>query len=559
MEDDYPLGSGIVRHSSLAPKRCVICPSKHGLLRCGSCNVVNYCGTAHQSAHRPNHRAVCVAIKQSREVLEREEATLRAHPGESLFMPADVFNTGVGRFWSLVDTRDYMRARFAAADALLRVDTLDAAKKALWHFTDMLRLCRADNLGVRDIVPGLLLRLGREQECYDFLKWWAVVKNKDRNGTYALDDVTLPYLDIRGANAFEPIGVFCSGGLSLSHLANLTLLKLRMCLDLDAAIKEIDHVDPDQVLGTLVRAELPRFYGHGDVMVTAGTLRDQYHRLCRAVNDANPYFWEVLVDETEEPPSRPQSCVRGSREEAYLALNQCLRAWQESEDAILTIESDTSGFARAYKSPATVDARVGVATSEGPIKRAENVEKRRATGDVFPTKFEPPLPTSRLAELFPPTLMSRGQTVRFVCRNDGSKVLAYVDGACGNNGKSDPRAGWAVVYGPYNRGDENGPYVVSGRLENKGPFGDASVATSKRAELRAVIAVLRLCDWRGKGFDSLVIATDSSYVVDGATDWAKGWLRNGWKDVYRRRCQEQRHVGSTTGRGGQMEGLWATC
>lgn len=55
-----------------------------------------------------------------------------------------------------------MRARFAAADALLRIDTAAAVEQALGHFTDMLRLNRSDNMGVRDVIPSLLLWLGCE-------------------------------------------------------------------------------------------------------------------------------------------------------------------------------------------------------------------------------------------------------------------------------------------------------------------------------------------------------------------------------------------------------------
>jgi ribonuclease HI len=72
------------------------------------------------------------------------------------------------------------------------------------------------------------------------------------------------------------------------------------------------------------------------------------------------------------------------------------------------------------------------------------------------------------------------------------------------------------------------PFTIFGRLEGKGPFGDDAVATSNRAELRAVIGALRMYDWRSEGFDSIVVATDSSYVVEGATAWAKTWLSNGW-------------------------------
>lgn len=100
------------------------------------------------------------------------------------------------------------------------------------------------------------------------------------------------------------------------------------------------------------------------------------------------------------------------------------------------------------------------------------------------------------------------------------------DGACLNNGQSNPRAGWAFYQGESISGK---PDVVSGRLENRGPWGDEGIQTSSRAELRAVLAALRFRHWRGEGFKTVVFATDSSYVVDGATQWARGWVNNGWR------------------------------
>jgi ribonuclease HI len=52
--------------------------------------------------------------------------------------------------------------------------------------------------------------------------------------------------------------------------------------------------------------------------------------------------------------------------------------------------------------------------------------------------------------------------------------------------------------------------------------------TSNRAELCAVIAALRFKYWPSV-FRIVVIATDSYYVVAGATVWAKTWIENGWE------------------------------
>lgn len=109
--------------------------------------------------------------------------------------------------------------------------------------------------------------------------------------------------------------------------------------------------------------------------------------------------------------------------------------------------------------------------------------------------------------------------------NDTKKALIFTDGACLGNGQPNPKAGFAFHHGLV----RTEPAVVHGRLEQKGPFGDDAVQSSNRAELRAIIAALRFRFWKGEGFDSLVIATDSSYAVDGVTKWCKTWIKNGWQ------------------------------
>lgn len=119
-------------------------------------------------------------------------------------------------------------------------------------------------------------------------------------------------------------------------------------------------------------------------------------------------------------------------------------------------------------------------------------------------------------------------TFRYMHRYNSKAFLVFTDGACLNNGQLNPKAGWAFVYGPgliY----EPTPQIISDRLENRGPFGDNSIQSSNRAELRAVIAALRFRHWPIEGFNTMTIATDSEYVVQGSTKWAKAWSRYGWK------------------------------
>lgn len=151
---------------------------------------------------------------------------------------------------------------------------------------------------------------------------------------------------------------------------------------------------------------------------------------------------------------------------------------------------------------------------------------RRGTGRVFPTKFVPP---SASDSATPSVLFSGHKSHMFVTRytlpNDARKALIRTDGACLDNGQQNPKAGWAFWHG---FGPSGNLLVASRRLEQKGPFGDDGLQTSNRAELRAVIAALRFRYWPGEGFHTLVVATDSEYVVEGSTNWAKRWVENGW-------------------------------
>ncbi|KAJ5284176.1 hypothetical protein N7497_000545 [Penicillium chrysogenum] len=177
-----------------------------------------YCSVEHQSAHRQDHKYACNKIKKCRIDMEAQEQALRNHPD-------DGFAYGVGRFWKMLPTRPYMNARLDYRAALTFVSNVESVQAQLDTLMENLRLCRGDNIGSGDLVPGLMVRLGRDQECYDFLKWWAT-SAKDPKYNWA--DPTLPYLDIKNANPVEPVEPFIRGRQGLSHLVALMLLKIKL-------------------------------------------------------------------------------------------------------------------------------------------------------------------------------------------------------------------------------------------------------------------------------------------------------------------------------------------
>jgi tetratricopeptide (TPR) repeat protein len=98
--------------------------------------------------------AYVILAEQSRDPQEARrlyEEGVRA--GERALGPS-VFEHEVGHFWSIIETRPYMRARAGLAEVLWYLDERDAA---IAHLTDLLRLNPGDNQGVRYTLANWLL------------------------------------------------------------------------------------------------------------------------------------------------------------------------------------------------------------------------------------------------------------------------------------------------------------------------------------------------------------------------------------------------------------------
>jgi tetratricopeptide (TPR) repeat protein len=86
--------------------------------------------------------------------------------GERALGPA-AFQEYTGRFWGVLDTRPYMRARIGLA---LELWTAARRDEAVQHLQDMLRLNPNDNQGVRYTLAGFLLFLDRDDELAQLLE-----------------------------------------------------------------------------------------------------------------------------------------------------------------------------------------------------------------------------------------------------------------------------------------------------------------------------------------------------------------------------------------------------
>ncbi|KAJ6005032.1 hypothetical protein N7540_012831 [Penicillium herquei] len=150
------------------------------------------------------------------------------------------------------------------------------------------------------------------------------------------------------------------------------------------------------------------------------------------------------------------------------------------------------------------------------------------TGRIFPEKFSPHPGGTPKSLFYPKTDYYSVPAKRFIHCDFPNTFLVYTDGACLNNGAPNATAGCAFVFGETEQNTKDPTYALF-PLENRGPTGEVQRLTSNRAELRAVIAASRFCDWITEGFNTMVIAMDSEYVVEGITTPLRTWISHGWR------------------------------
>ncbi|KAF1810768.1 hypothetical protein P152DRAFT_483496 [Eremomyces bilateralis CBS 781.70] len=328
---------------------CVLCGSTTDLSLCSGCRILHYCGSEHQAIHWPAHKSGCKAIKAFRTSYERIKSDLPNALEKDGFdwhgnnkELTNIFDTYKGKFWKIQSTRPYMRARFTLVEQFLQVKTYPAVGAALGHLEGMLQLCRGDNLGVRDYMPSLYLRLGRDQDCYDFVKWW---QTTGQSSTYDWGNMDNPYLDVKGADAFEEADYFDTHfGVGISNAAAVTLLKIRLLQSLRA----LDHATAsaggkapptaNEEVRKLVTSSIvtgnPEMMASGDHSVQIIKLERQVQGLIQNIAKMNEFFWPAMLSPREALASVPEMYAPGSKAHANLTVQQSYNSWAETPGAI---------------------------------------------------------------------------------------------------------------------------------------------------------------------------------------------------------------------------------
>ncbi|KAM7186391.1 hypothetical protein V8F33_011864 [Rhypophila sp. PSN 637] len=463
-----------------------------------------------QIASKGSHKADCDAIRACRETVDAADKKFHATPRTYMN----------DYYWDTPDFYDYLKARFNLAVALLKVDSDSAVVEAIDHFQDLLTESGFDKMGVRDYIPHLLLRLRRDSNCYRF------ISNCGKQSFGGYDTIVhdgwayFPWHNIMNdykqtPNVFEPVDNLCQKARpSLSHLVALAFLKLSLYLDIRALeLAEQTHKLAGPGISTGIRRPVREvssdkyLINRAHSSILADQLRGEYENLFRMVHDANSFFWTRLAESVDsgaakEPNTFADFCVhhpQGTEGEADRVVFQSLKSWLQDPEGIQMMRDMIRAF-----TPMT--SRLGQELSDIPdFQDAVNHDPLNipVSRRIIPRRFYPPTSVHGQPQVYRPAMPQEGQ------------LVCITAGLC-----EGEVAGWAVTV----KNPADKVKCVSGRLEQRGPTGDAHNYTTIRAELRAAVAALRMTDFHAKGVKRVILATNSEYVPFGCTAWVRKWL-----------------------------------
>ncbi|EAQ83175.1 hypothetical protein CHGG_10993 [Chaetomium globosum CBS 148.51] len=349
MEEHFP---------SMIRKQCEVCKKTDGLSRCGGCYTYYYCGREHQTSDRPTHKTTCNTIKGTKTRLDEEEAKILARSAGDDELPANAME--LGRLWLFQSARPYLRALYEHGEMLVRSWRQQGIEDALAVYLKLLRLNTSDNQAARHLIPALYIRLGRNQEAYDFVKGWGL---QFRGRPEAKDlEPNQGYPHVKDADATEEVELWTGGRfLDLSFVSSLQLIKVRLLLGLQHLLQARAGLPEGAPMPSAreVLAEVRGKYGEdildrmpevfadeASIVKKQGELNEQLKELFTAVDKYNKHFWPMMLQPEERDfTTGSQMYTHGSREEAHLAFSQTYSAWCETPMAIGMIRAAVSAAA----------------------------------------------------------------------------------------------------------------------------------------------------------------------------------------------------------------------
>lgn len=96
-------------------------PDVTQLKQCARCKIVKYCSQKCQKEHFEQHKHDCKHVDKMRKKTEKLKRELENHRDWLTDEPSNLFETSVGHFYSIFESRDFCRAHFGLGDAMKKV------------------------------------------------------------------------------------------------------------------------------------------------------------------------------------------------------------------------------------------------------------------------------------------------------------------------------------------------------------------------------------------------------------------------------------------------------
>ncbi|VUC32499.1 unnamed protein product [Clonostachys rosea] len=327
---------------SLQPLACEYCGSTASLTRCIGCKSVYYCSQAHRQSHHADHKPACEAVGTALAEVIKAEIPYRA----ALFNGSPI----IGPHGLLPQARKYASARTEGIWVLLKHLGQAGGRRHVVEtaLAQSMELMREVESSVRELgrfLPSLLLRVGRDQEAYDFIKGYVTLGHPS-----PWVHSKLGYLDVKNADVLEYPEFHTDNRvmtwsdlpseLRPIMLSSLILVKVRVLDDLwniQNAFRALDGFVVPEILD-LIRAHL-----------LAGALTSRPEILRRSSDDISALIVQsrthimALLDAFEQyKPTRRRLMGPGRRVVNAREAEQhdfCSNSsWVETEGALRTLD-----------------------------------------------------------------------------------------------------------------------------------------------------------------------------------------------------------------------------
>jgi hypothetical protein len=294
---------------------CAICPKQDSLIDCGACRAMTYCSNEHLLLDHPSHEKICKPIQAARERAEQWRLKLESCSTQH-------FRRNIGHLYLIPEAQPYLAELSTLIELHEPIRHRTAVERQLVFACHVLYMSGIDSHGYRFQVPALMIRINRDQECYDFMKWHANQTEEPMHKT-ALDymscrfanptiiDPIIPnprknFVGYNQEDIFEPIEAF-NPETPIMTLIPLCLLKIRFLFDiqrLNLAIRAFGNKLCGEVFD-LVLKNVPftkQIAENEDLTKSAvarfeamKTLLEQVLQLYRKVKGMNSLVWKGMM------------------------------------------------------------------------------------------------------------------------------------------------------------------------------------------------------------------------------------------------------------------------